>query len=283
MEADLFMPVRIGKIPDGMILVSSSAKGIEVRVRGPASHITSLRQERFEYTLALSDAHIGMQSIPVNPAQIPLPAGVSIVGISPEALDLEIARERRKALPVTVNCFGEPAPGRRVEKTQAEPSAVILRGPEGIMADIEGVATKPIDITGVAESFKREIPLEIPEGVILDGPAQVITVGVEIGAKIVTRAFKGLAIIGKKNLYPYRITPPVIDILVKGPEQRLEALKKEGGIEVYMDLEGLAPGVYPRRAVLTLPPEITLVSTKPEIFTVTILDNGDKAKGNQDS
>ncbi|MBW2043219.1 MAG: hypothetical protein JRI76_14525, partial [Deltaproteobacteria bacterium] len=76
--------------------------------------------------------------------------------------------------------------------------------------------------------------------------------------------------------YRYHITPPTIDIEVKGPVRVLDTLVKDGGIKVYMDLKDLAPGVYPRRAVLALPPEAVLVSTSPEIFTVTVFKGSEQ-------
>lgn len=276
MEADLYMPVRMDGLPKGMILVATSAKGIEVRIRGPESRVSAIKKAPPRYAVDMTDARIGMQSIPVDPARMPFSGGVSVVAFSPETLDVEVARELRKAFPVTVTHAGTPAPGRRVKDSRAKPFAVIVRGPERLIEQIESIATKPIDITGVAETFKKEVALEIPEGLLLDGPAQVVTVEVEINEEIVIRQLKGLAITGKGSRYRYRIMPPAIDIEVKGPVRVLDTLVKDKGIKVYMDLKDLAPGVYPRRAVLKFPPEVTLVSTNPEIFTVTIFKGGER-------
>ena len=270
MEADLFVPVRLEGLPNGMILVEQPAKGIEIRVRGPESRIQSIQGGRIGYTLDMTAVRLGVQSIPIDPARIQLPMGVSIVGFSPKTLAIELARESRKALGVTVALSGEPPPGKEVRSASPKPSTVIVRGPEGIMETIETVATKAIDLTGVAESFQKEIALEIPDGMVLDTPSQVITARIEIGEKIVTRQLKEVTIIGKGSPFRYRIVPATIDIEIKGPVHFLDELERKGGVKVSMDLAGLKPGVYPRRAALTLPPEITLVSTKPEIFTVTI-------------
>jgi len=269
-EADLFVPVRLEGLPNGMILVESPVKGIEVRVRGPESRIKSIQGGRIGYAVDMTAARLGMQSIPINPVRIQLPMGVSIVGFSPETLAIELAREARKALGVTVALSGVPAPGREVRSAYPKPSTVIVRGPERIMETIETVATKAIDLTGAAESFQKEIAIEIPDGMLLDTPSQVITARIEIGEKIVIRQLKEVTIIGKGSPFQYRIVPATIDIEIKGPVHFLDELERKGGIKVFMDLVGLKPGVYPRRAALTLPPEITLVGTKPEIFTVTI-------------
>ncbi|MFH1102845.1 MAG: hypothetical protein V1714_03665 [Pseudomonadota bacterium] len=63
----------------------------------------------------------------------------------------------------------------------------------------------------------------------------------------------------------------MIDIEVKGPVHLIDQLEHNGTLHVYMDLKDLKAGIYPRRATISLPVGIVLVSTKPEIFTVTLL------------
>ncbi len=47
--------------------------------------------------------------------------------------------------------------------------------------------------------------------------------------------------------------PPVITINVKGPAKLLESLSTSPDFNVYVDIKGLDPGVYVRRATLELP------------------------------
>ena len=276
-EKDLFVPVRVEGMPADRILVQGPAKGIEIRVRGPQSRIESLKKARLQYLLDMTDIPLGMQSIPVDPERIKLPRGVTLIRILPEHLVVETARQLRKALKVTVTLSGKPAPKRQVNKTDPKPAFVIMRGPEALIRALTSVATKPIDVTGAAESFQKEIALEIPQGLILEGPSRVITARIEIGDKIATRWLRGVPIAGKGTAYWFRITPPAIDIQVKGPVRILGRLKrKKKGIEVYMDLKGLEPGVYPRRAHIKLPTEVTLVASRPEIFTVKIYGSNEE-------
>ena len=44
------------------------------------------------------------------------------------------------------------------------------------------------------------------------------------------------------------------------------------GLQVYVDLKGLKPGVYKKRATITLPVKTTLIDAEPEIFKVKIMD-----------
>ena len=93
-----------------------------------------------------------------------------------------------------------------------------------------------------------------------------------IKEKIVTRKFKDIPVKGKHTPYAFSISPPVIAIEVKGPVNILEKLLTEKSINVMVDLKDLKPGVFVRRAAITLPVNATLVSANPEIFTVKISD-----------
>ena len=53
---------------------------------------------------------------------------------------------------------------------------------------------------------------------------------------------------------------------------QFDKLDNEKGIHVYVDLKSLKPGVYIRRATITLPVKTTLIGVKPEIFTVKIMN-----------
>ena len=52
----------------------------------------------------------------------------------------------------------------------------------------------------------------------------------------------------------------------------INELYGSNGVQVYVDLKGLKPGVYKKRATITLPVKTTLIDAKPEIFKVKIMD-----------
>ena len=152
----------------------------------------------------------------------------------------------------------------------AKPLSIHLRGPEQILNPIEEILTKPIDIKGLSASLKKEIALDLPENIEVVAHSGIILAEVVIEEKIVIKNITDIIVIGKGSTYDYSIKPAIIDIEVKGPENIIEKLLKETGVKVYVDLKGLNPGVYIRRATIPLPVKTTLIRVKPEIFTVKI-------------
>jgi len=269
-EADVFVPIHFAKMPLGLTLAGPPAKGIEIRVRGPMAAIQAIPGLKLRYQLDLTGVTAGIQYIPVEKKRFPLPRGISIVGTNPTHLTVRIENETRKSVPVILSLSGKPARGFFMESAMVEPSAVVLAGPESLLATIDKIQTKPVSLHSRSESFKKEIPLDLPETLKIVAALSKIRTEIRIREKITTRKFKDLPVEARHAGHPFSITPSSISINVKGPLLALEKLQTEEGIRIYVDLKGLQPGVYVRRANIALPLNITLVDAKPEIFTVEI-------------
>jgi YbbR domain-containing protein len=165
---------------------------------------------------------------------------------------------------------GEAAPGFHFTGGSTAPHKAVVRGPQYILDDIEHITTNPIDIAGASEAFKKEITLNLAESVTVVFPEDPILAQIDIGVKTITRPFKNLPLAGRHIKLPYSITPPSISLDVKGPVNIVNTLETNQGFVVYLDLAGLKPGVYVRRATIVLPVTTMLVGVSPEIFTVTI-------------
>ena len=254
-----------------MTITSFSPKNIEVRVRGPKSAIKDIINLKLRYSADLSDVSAGFNSIPVNLEHAGFPKEYSIINVNPAFLDVVADIEIYKKVSVDVFYTGKPASNFFVSDALAKPSSLILRGPEKRLHPIEKVLTKSVDINGASESFKKEITLDLPEGVDIVFPSEVIHAEIFLKEKFAIKKFSNIPVKGKNTKYLYSITPPAINIEIKGPANIIEKLKAKEEINVYVDLKGLKPGVYVRRAAITLPVKTTLAGVEPEIFTVKIV------------
>jgi len=269
-ETDIFIPFDYSQVPEGLTIATPPLNGIEVRIRGSESAIKAFSDQKPRYVLDLSGVDIGVKSIAINQSQISLSKSISIIKVNPAFLTVTVEKEIKKELPVKVILSGTPATGYLVANAVAKPLSVILRGPENVIDPIEVALTKPIDIKGLSESFKKEIALDLAENIEIISPSNIFIAEIFIEEKIITKTFHDILVEGKDTSYVYSISPTAIDIEVKGPINIIDKLNDEKGINVYVDLKGVKPGVYIRRATITLPVKTTLVGVKPEIFTVKV-------------
>ncbi len=269
-EADIFLPVETEGLPAGLTLTGPPLPGIDVLVRGSKSALANLPDRKLRYLLDLSAVKPGLNNITIEQKKIPLPKGISVIKVHPAFITIRVEKEIQKDLPVVITFAGKPAAGYFVAAAVADPLTVNLRGPENILAPMEKILTEPIDLNGRSESFKKEIALNLTEELANVGASNIVQAEILLAEKIVTRNYDDIAVRGQGTSYAYQITPPTINIEVKGPLNVLETLSAAKGPEVYVELKGLKPGVYVRRATITLPVKTTLTGVNPEIFTVKI-------------
>ena len=270
-EIDILLPAGFNKIPPGLTITSFSPKNIEVRVRGPKAAIKDIGNLKLLYSADLSDVSAGLNSIPINLEHVSFPKKSSVINVNPAFLDVVADIEIYKKVPVEVFYTGKPASNFFVSDALAKPSSLILRGPEKLLHPIEKVLTKSVDINGALKSFKKEITLDLPEDIDIVFPSGVIHAEIFFKERFAIKKFSNIPVKGKNTKYSYSITPPEINVEIKGPVNILEKLKEKEEINIYVDLKGLKPGIYVRRAAITLPVKITLVGVEPEIFTVKIV------------
>jgi YbbR domain-containing protein len=253
-----------------MIATQSHVKGVEIRVRGPRAVIQTLSGQKVEYRLNLVDAIPGIHTVVIDPNLIGLPRGLKIRSVNPSRFSVKIENEINKELPVKISFQGEPAPGFFIADAIVMPDSFVLRGPESVLAPLTKIETQPIDVSGLDETFRKEIPLDLAEGLDVSSASRLAMVAVTIAEKVTTIKMEKVPVRGKNTHYRYRFSPATLDIVVKEPAQVLEKLDAARDIRVTVGLNGLAAGTYIKRAAIILPVQTTLVSVAPEEFKVTL-------------
>ena len=269
-EKNVTIPINPRGLPNGLVLSGPSLKGVDLVVKGPQSILDRLGELKLEYMLDLSQASLGRQQIAVQRHHITLPTGLSLKTLLTPHLTVTVDHAAEKKVPVVIALSGKTAAGFTVNQAQSNPAMVTIRGPQAKVSAVEKLMTKPIRLDGQKESFKKEIALDATEGLEVVSPVAVVTAHIQVTEKIVTQEFNDLPVIARGTPHQVRITPPTITVTVKGPLNTLAKLLDDGGLNVYVDLKDLAPGVYVRRASIALPVKTTLVGVAPELFTVRL-------------
>jgi len=268
-EIDIFIPIESDVTSQSITVIVPRSMGLDVRVRGAAEAVAGLVQKPLRYQLGIAEAKNGVQKIGVDASKIELPADVSIVYILPRTITVRIERLIEKTLPVETVLTGTPVSRFAVANTIIHPESVRVKGAESVVSALTRIRMKPVDISGISKSLRQGVALDLPDGIMPAKPEQFI-VEVMVKEKIVVKRMDNIVIQGHGGGKPYRISPPTIEMTIKGSARAINNLKADPDFDVYVDLEGLDTGVYVRRAVIMLPLNTTLVKAAPEIFTVHI-------------
>jgi YbbR domain-containing protein len=208
--------------------------------------------------------------IPLIKKRLPIHPGIEVLDINPAYLSVKLEKKITQKFNILVPYAGKPATGYIALEAKATPAAVELTGAASIIAGIETLQTKPLDLEGMTESFKKELPLDIDKSLMITASSPVITASVKILPQLVEKKIEHLPVKALNSSGEAEITPPHITIEVKGAYDALNSTDLESQISSYIDLEGLSPGVYVRNALIDIPVGLIMIHADPEIFTVKI-------------
>lgn len=269
-EIGVTVPVEIVNIPQGLMIVNDVENGIDVRVNGPRSLIRQLANQKLSKSIDLTRAGPGLISFPIGPENLPLPRGVRVIRVRPTSITIFLERVKRKGVTVQAVVVGEPAPGYQVAGVTVEPQQVTVSGPESELAGLSRVWSKPIDVSGLTSSVRRPVGLDFKGyhlSAVSDVPLEAL---VQVEERVVTREFRDVPVRVMGAEYAYTVEPPRINLLVMGPMNAVRGLEVGEGLDVTIDIAGLKPGHYVRRALIKLPLNTTLVQSEPKLFEVDI-------------
>ena len=272
-EITLAVPVAFEHIGHDLIAVHNTPV-LEARLKGPSRVLKALKDRQLSYNIDLSAAKPGPLFIKISPEMIKVPRRVSVIEVDPASFTIMIDKRMNKIVPIVADLNKDPAPVYVISRVVTFPSMVRLTGPKSVLDKISAVRTTPVDVGGLTETMKKKVALNLNHNPHIQAIGDsLVEVEIVVEEKMVEK-WLNISIQATGSDYRYVITPAHIEILLKGPVNTLKELAQNDGIQVYVDLKGLKPGTYVRRAIIEPPLNTALVESKPEVFTVKVFKSG---------
>jgi YbbR domain-containing protein len=177
-EIGLTIPLELINIPRDLIVVNNVTQGIDIRINGPRSLVRSISPENLSKRLDLSQTREGTVTFSISSEGISLPRGVKITRIHPTTVVVVLQKLSTKLIPIRPRLVGRPAPERELESVRIYPEKIEIAGPAEVLEKLDTLWTKPLDLAGVKESFKKKAPLDFRSLQIY--PVKEVAVEVEI-------------------------------------------------------------------------------------------------------
>lgn len=94
-EVGYLVPLAFEKFPARLVIDGAPLEAVYIRLRGSRQAVESIQPQQLRVRIDLSTARAGNNVIPLAAPQVVVPRGVSVVGVSPPAVNLKfIARPR---------------------------------------------------------------------------------------------------------------------------------------------------------------------------------------------
>ncbi|VFQ45885.1 CdaR family protein [Desulfoluna butyratoxydans] len=268
-EHTLVSPIEVTGIPEGYVMVRQSHARAKIRVSGTPADLDHMELLRLQVTLPDHPAMEGSYPVTLRREEAP---SVEILEITPSEIHIRLAESVQKNIPVTVRLVGSPAPGFRLGEVTVTPAVARVSGPSEVVRDITAIRTTAVSVSDATAPLSVKVPAEhVPGKGRLTLCPELFTVRVQVKEIHATRRLAGIPITtGPDESRRISITPSTVDISVTGPARLVDKLRAATGISAVIDTRGLASGIYVRRAAITLPRGVDLISASPELFTVTV-------------
>jgi hypothetical protein len=267
-ERAIEVPVEFRNIPSDLMVLDNRVDYVVLRLSGPRTLVSTLDADDLKLLVDLYGSKAGPLSFPLGPSAFNIPRGVTVARITPPIIHLRLDPVIKRELPVSIRLSGKPLAGYKIEEMAVQPESVSVRGPADEIRRMSLVETLPIDVERSRSSIKRTVRLST-DGKPLSFMPEQVSVAITIVEEDSIKDFKNVEIGARGASGDYVLTPKSAQVRLFGPRRILDKLEL-GADQVYLDVNGLAPGEHSLELKFNLPAEIKVLEEKPARFKVKI-------------
>ncbi len=158
------VPIELRRIPPGLAITNTIERRVDVRVAGPATVIGALPRDQVTAVVDLSRARPGRTVYPLTADSVTVPSGVRVVRISPDSVEVALARLERRRLPVTARIAGSARLKSRIARITVDPPELEVEGLPEDLARVKTLWTEELSPEAPAGIFSARARVEMPEG-----------------------------------------------------------------------------------------------------------------------
>ncbi|MGE5189049.1 MAG: YbbR-like domain-containing protein [Gemmatimonadota bacterium] len=158
------VPIELRRVPAGMAITNAVERRVDVRVAGPATLIGTLPRDDVTAVIDLSGARPGRTVYPLTATSITLPSGVRVVRITPDSVEVALAKLERRRLPVSARIVGSARLKGRIARITVDPAEVEVEGLPEDFSRLKTLWTEDLAPDAARGVFSARARVELPEG-----------------------------------------------------------------------------------------------------------------------
>ena len=280
-DKDAVIGAHIGvsyTMPDDKVLVSEPIDQVRITVKGSWRRIKRF-DEREVGKIHVDLTNFASGEYQFQEDELRLPDGLELLSINPPSIRITFESRTEKSVPVTIPTTGTLPRGYRVDRIVPNPSHVLVRGAESVVAAISTVRAREINLDKRTKSFTESAALVRPEAYIEIVDTRAVEVDVRLFEELVMReiGLMPVAIVASSALPGvtsdrFVTEPAEVNVVVRGSVLAVERLGQNVVPIVRVFAEDLAPGTSRDRDVAVLDaPEGVSFELIPRRVTVRTL------------
>jgi len=270
-EKEVPVMVDRGTVPDGLAIGTPEVSEGTVVATGPESKLALV--ERAVARVQVFDSGIDVnRQVDLVPVDVD-GREIDLVELNPSTVTVSIdvrTVETTKTVPVRPVLSGSVADGYEITVVTARPSVVTIFGQPDVLAAVEEVRTRSVNVAGLTESASFDTELALPDGTRLSPDTDAEVIRVTVQASTASRTFLvGIVCQGAGASLACLPATGQLSVTLSGPAATLAAIRATDLVTI-VDVSGLNPGTYQVTPEIALPNGVELVSISPGSVSVTL-------------
>lgn len=262
------VPIEIQNIPPNRMVILPKALQATVTMKGPSILIKDSAVSSLRFIHALPSDVGNTYTLILREEELQLPAGIEIVAIQPDLIELILDRVVEKKVPVEVTRIGHISDNVRLEKVEVTPPDVTIRGPETELDSINIIETQPIDFREIEESVTLTRNLRAP-AIYAKASVKSVNVRIEVTNIEIEKRFTRVPVeIRSSGKNALRVNPAEVDVEISGPRRAVRNLSSEDIVPFVRVADPVSRVV--KKVEINLPANVKLVQIEPS--SVTLID-----------
>ncbi|MEK6200909.1 MAG: CdaR family protein [Desulfobulbaceae bacterium] len=211
-DKNVLVPVEVINLPRDLVISNQFKREIEVTISGPRSLVLNIEKGDITRQVDLAHAVPGTMVINNENHLILVPRGMKVLRTQPDSIIFSLDKLIQKQLSVKPVTKGAPASHYVLQHIVMKPETISITGPQAVLAQLDALQTKVIDIRGMSQPTQLQIPLDLTAGLIdLIGETSV-TADLVIVEETMEKRIPGLPI--EMNSYEgsRRINPTTVTV-----------------------------------------------------------------------
>jgi YbbR domain-containing protein len=148
-EIPMTIPLEFHHAPDSLEMNSEYPLQAQITVRGPERLLRQINASEVHAVIDLQGAAPGERTFDLTPRQIHVPRNVEVMQVAPAQFHISFDHSATRSVDVEPRIIGSLLSGYGITNVKADPSQIMIVGPEKRVDGIENALTDPVDATGV--------------------------------------------------------------------------------------------------------------------------------------
>lgn len=264
-------------LPPEMMFADKPPHEVIFLIEGPRAFVKSVTEREDRLVIDLNRNHRDTMkkslnfSVDINPAQLSLPFGMVVERVLPRKIGVKLERRAGKIVPLKIQFVGQLPDKLSLTDVELHPPEIEIYGPRSVIAKINHVATKPVDLEILVGNEELIVEPQITDDrlTVISGADVKLNYSLKAASSNLTLKDLPIKILSHARTIKSDVKRAQIKLLV--PEKILKNRSNiSSTIQVWADIPQDARGRMEVPLKVVLPPSIHLLEITPKTIIVNV-------------